>query len=76
MATYYVDTASSGGDGTTQATSGAQAAFKTVAADPSFTNAAGGDFTLQAGFPCIDAGADLGTTYQMALRPGTTWPGQ
>lgn len=29
---YYVDTASSGGDGTTTATSGAQAAFKTVAA--------------------------------------------
>lgn len=32
MATYYVDTASSGGDGTTQATSGAQAAFATIAA--------------------------------------------
>lgn len=32
MATYYVDTASSGGDGTTTATSGAQAAFATVAA--------------------------------------------
>jgi hypothetical protein len=31
-ATYYVDTASSGGDGTTTATSGAQAAFATIAA--------------------------------------------
>jgi hypothetical protein len=30
--TYFVDTASSGGDGTTQATSGPQAAFATVAA--------------------------------------------
>lgn len=30
--TYYVDTASTGGDGTTTATSGAQAAFATVAA--------------------------------------------
>jgi hypothetical protein len=29
---YYVNTASSGGDGTTTATSGAQAAFATVAA--------------------------------------------
>ena len=42
--------------------------------DPLFTNAAGGDFTLQAGSPCIDAGVDLGTTYQMALAPGSTWP--
>jgi hypothetical protein len=32
MATYYVDTASTGGNGTTQATSGANAAFATVAA--------------------------------------------
>ena len=32
MATYDVDTASSGRDGTTTATSGAQAAFATVAA--------------------------------------------
>lgn len=32
MATYYVDTASSGGDGTTQAASGANAAFATIAA--------------------------------------------
>ena len=42
--------------------------------DPAFTNAAGGDFTLQAGSPCIDAGVDLGTDYQMALAPGSTWP--
>ena len=42
--------------------------------DPLFTNAAGGDFTLAAGSPCIDAGVDLGTDYQMALAPGSTWP--
>jgi len=42
--------------------------------DPLFTNAAGGDFTLAAASPCIDAGVDLGTTYQMALAPGSTWP--
>jgi uncharacterized protein YfaP (DUF2135 family) len=29
-----------------------------IAADPLFTNAAGGDYQLQAGSPCIDAGAD------------------
>jgi len=45
-----------------------------VEADPLFTNAAGGDFTLQAGSPCIDAGVNLGTDYQMALAPGSTWP--
>jgi len=44
-----------------------------IVADPLFTNAAGGDFTLQAGSPCIDAGVDLGTDYQMALAPGSTW---
>jgi hypothetical protein len=45
-----------------------------IEADPLFTNAAGGDFTLQVGSPCIDAGANLGTDYQMALAPGSTWP--
>jgi hypothetical protein len=47
-----------------------------IEADPLFTNPAGGDFTLQAASPCIDTGVDLGATYQMALRPGTMWPGQ
>ena len=32
--------------------------------DPLFTNAAGGDFTLQAGSPAIGAGANLGATYK------------
>ena len=43
-------------------------------ADPLFTNAAGGDFTLQATSPCIDAGADLGPAYSTALMPGSSWP--
>jgi hypothetical protein len=42
--------------------------------DPLFTNAAGGDFTLQASSPCRDAGVDLGATYANALAPGSTWP--
>ena len=45
-----------------------------VTADPLFTNVGGGNFTLQAGSPCIDAGVNLGTDYQMALAPGSTWP--
>jgi hypothetical protein len=47
-----------------------------VEADPLFTNAAGGDFTLQAGSPCIDAGVDLGSTYQISLMPGSHWPAE
>jgi hypothetical protein len=47
-----------------------------VEADPSFTNAAGGDFTLTAGSPCIDAGVDLGATYKDALMPGSRWPNE
>ena len=45
-----------------------------VEADPLFTNAAGGDFTLAAGSPCIDAGVDLGSSYKTALMPGSRWP--
>jgi hypothetical protein len=44
-----------------------------ITADPLFTNGAGGDFTLAAGSPCIDAGVDLTSTYQTALMPGSTW---
>jgi parallel beta-helix repeat protein len=42
--------------------------------DPLFTNAAAGDFTLAAGSLCIDAGVELGDTYQTALMPGSNWP--
>jgi hypothetical protein len=45
-----------------------------VQADPQLTNAAGGDFTLRATSPCIDAGADLGPSYSTALLPGSSWP--
>jgi parallel beta-helix repeat protein len=45
-----------------------------VQSDPSFTNVAGGDFTLRDDSPCIDAGADLGPLYSTALVPGSSWP--
>ena len=45
-----------------------------VNSDPAFTNPAGGDFTLAVGSPCVDAGADLGNAYNMALMPGSSWP--
>lgn len=35
-----------------------------VSQDPLFNNAVGADFTLQAGSPAIDAGVDLGYSYQ------------
>lgn len=48
-ATYYVDADSSGGDGTTQATSGANAAFATIAAVNAATFAAGDSVLFQTG---------------------------
>jgi hypothetical protein len=45
-----------------------------VAGDPKFINAAGGDFALQAGSPAIDAGTNLGSTYQWGLDPRTSFP--
>jgi len=46
-----------------------------VQSDPFFTNAPGGEFTLLAVSPCIDAGADLGPSCATALLPGSSWPG-
>jgi hypothetical protein len=47
-----------------------------VGDDPLFTNAAGGDFTLQATSPAIDAGADVGLTsdYQGTAVPQGAGP--
>lgn len=42
--------------------------------DPKFTNSAGGAFSLASSSPAIDAGVDLGTTYDMGLDPASTWP--
>jgi hypothetical protein len=45
-----------------------------VEADPLLIYPAGGDLTLRAASPCIDAGADLGPSYSTALMPGSSWP--
>jgi hypothetical protein len=38
------------------------------------TNATSGNFTLLTGSAAIDAGANLGTTYEQALSPLSSWP--
>jgi hypothetical protein len=45
-----------------------------VESDPLFTNPAGSDFTLQSTSPAINGGVNLGSTYQLGLAPGSTWP--
>jgi len=48
-------------------------------ANPLFTDLSGSyststDFTLQSSSPAIDAGLNLGTSYDMGLDPASTWP--
>jgi hypothetical protein len=43
-------------------------------ADSKLTNGAGRNFTLLVGSPAIDAGNNLGSTYQFALSPSSSWP--
>lgn len=40
-----------------------------LTSDPKFTNAAAGDFSLQAGSPCLNAGANVGLTTDFAGNP-------
>jgi hypothetical protein len=41
---------------------------------PTFTNAGADNFTLASGSSAIDAGTNLGTTYQWGLAPSSSWP--
>jgi hypothetical protein len=45
----------------------------TIISDPKFTNSVGNDLTLQSSSPAIDAGLNLGATYQLGLAPGSVW---
>ncbi len=47
---------------------------KSITTNPMFTNAAVGNFALLSVSPAIDAGTNLGATYQMALNPTSIWP--
>jgi len=42
--------------------------------DPGLVNPANDDFTLASDSPCIGAGANLGSPYNTALMPSSTWP--
>ena len=44
-------------------------------ADPKFKDAANHDFTLLSGSPAIDAGENLGTEYELAVDPFSSWTG-
>jgi len=45
-----------------------------VTAAPTFTNAGANDFTLAAGSSAINAGTNLGATYQFGIDPRTSFP--
>lgn len=45
-----------------------------VEGNPGFTSASSGDFSLQASSPAIDAGTNLGSTYQNGLSSDSVWP--
>jgi len=49
-------------------------AMNNVQSDPLFTNAGSHNFTLQAASPAINTGVNLGSTYQLALDPSSSWP--
>jgi len=56
------------------ATAGVSVGSHSLTSDPQFANASTSDFSLRTGSPCIDAGTNLGETYQNAVGPGSTWP--
>ncbi|MCK4788129.1 MAG: right-handed parallel beta-helix repeat-containing protein [Desulfobacteraceae bacterium] len=45
-----------------------------VETNPLFTDAANDDFTLKPGSPCINAGTNLGSSYDDALSEDSSWP--
>jgi hypothetical protein len=54
-------------------TAGSQDAHS-LTSNPSLTNGPSRNFTLLAGSPAINAGVNLGATYQQGLSPNASWP--
>jgi hypothetical protein len=48
--------------------------INSLISDPQLSNPSAGDFRLATGSPAINAGANLGTIYQLALDPSSAWP--
>jgi parallel beta-helix repeat protein len=49
-------------------------AWVQIEEEPSFSDSGSGDYTLANDSPCIGAGAILGSPYNEALMPVSTWP--
>lgn len=49
-------------------------ATHSITTAPTFTNAGSGDFTLASGSSAIKAGTNLGSSYQMGVKAGSSWP--
>jgi hypothetical protein len=45
-----------------------------ITANPQFVAGSGSAYAIAAGSPANASGVNLGSTYQMALKPTTTWP--
>ncbi len=54
--------------------SGKSKMMHSLSADPQLNNPASGDYSLLSSSPAIDAGANLGATYQLGLDPRTRFP--
>jgi len=48
-------------------------AWVQIEEDPLFTDAGSDDYTLAAGSPCIGEGTNLGSPYDAALLPASSW---
>jgi len=48
--------------------------YHSFTTDPALTDAGANNYTLSVDSPCINAGVDLGATYDDGLMPSSTWP--
>ena len=55
-------------------TAGSPSGSHSITSNPYFNNAGSGNFTLASNSPCINRGTNLGSTYDDALNPSSSWP--